>query len=129
MILTIACLAGYIWLYVNVKYYVNGSHEIGVCIIKHTTNVPCPSCGSTRSVLSAFQGNIAGAFMLNPFGLIIVVILIVSPVWILSDKILKKESFWIFYQKMEQWLKIKPVAFMAILLVLANWIWNIYKDV
>lgn len=36
------------------------------CLVRAVTGVPCPTCGSTRSVLAVAQGDVAGAFMANP---------------------------------------------------------------
>ena len=36
------------------------------CLVRAVTGVPCPTCGSTRSVLAIGKGDIAGAFMANP---------------------------------------------------------------
>jgi hypothetical protein len=101
--------------------------EPGICLFKQVTDVPCPSCGSTRSVLSVLHGDFAGALLWNPFGIIILGILLVCPLWILFDVLFKRDSLHHFYLRTELFLKRKWVAIPAILLVLLNWIWNILK--
>jgi hypothetical protein len=101
--------------------------ENNICIIKHVTNIPCPSCGSTRSVLSLLQGNFIDAIYLNPIGLLLVIIMIIAPIWIFYDIITKKESFLNSYKKLEFLLQQKKIAIPSILLILSNWIWNISK--
>lgn len=90
--------------------------------------MPCPSCGSTRSVLAILDGNFYKAFVLNPMGILLFIILTISPLWVLYDVLFKKSSFYRFYVNLELLFKQKPIALFSILLVSANWIWNIYKE-
>lgn len=122
-----ACAAGYIWLIINYHRSVSNSMETGVCLFKKLTGIPCPSCGSTRSVLSILNGDFAGALLWNPFGIIIMSILVLAPIWIIYDILLRKDSLFRFYNRTELILKQKRVAIPLILLVILNWIWNIYK--
>jgi len=126
--LFIACIAGYIWLYYSIKINLTETNSVEVCLIKHLTSIPCPSCGSTRSVISLTKGNLNEAFNLNPFGLVIALIMLIAPVWIITDLILSNNSLFVFYQKIENTLKKTKYAIPLILLVIINWIWNITKD-
>jgi len=36
------------------------------CPLKITTGLPCPFCGGTHAALALLQGNLRGAFLLNP---------------------------------------------------------------
>ena len=127
VLVSTACAAGYIWLFINYHRSVSDSMEPGVCLFKRITGIPCPSCGSTRSVLSILNGDFAGALLWNPFGLIIISILILAPLWILYDIVLHKDSFLQIYNRTEIFLERKWIAIILILLVIMNWIWNIYK--
>lgn len=100
---------------------------MSVCIIKNITNIPCPSCGSTRSVVSFIDGNFIDSLYYNPIGLIIIIIMITSPIWIIYDLIYSKDTLYQCYRKIEVALNTKIIAIPAIVLILANWIWNIYK--
>jgi hypothetical protein len=124
-----SCLAGYTWLLIVSGINSNSSQEIGVCIIKHVTNIPCPSCGSTRSVLSLLKGNFTDALLSNPIGYLLAVIMIAAPFWILFDYLKKKETLFNFYNKIESAFKRKKIAIPSIFLILLNWVWNIYKDI
>lgn len=126
----LACAAGYVWLaYSIARQTALFDLGYGGCLFKHVTNIPCPSCGSTRSVLGFFEGNLYDAVYYNPFGLIIVAILTVVPLWIAIDFFRKEYSFHRYYVKAEDLMKKRWVAIPLIALVVANWIWNIYKDV
>ena len=126
-LLSSACLAGYIWLAITYNRSASGGGELGVCIFKQFTGIPCPSCGSTRSVLSLIKGDFLGAFYWNPFGFILLAILLIFPIWILFDVLYKKSTLFNFYTKAELVFKRKWVAIPAILIVFLNWTWNIYK--
>ena len=122
----VALLAGYTYL----AWALNQQHEHSTftpCVFKNATGIACPSCGSTRSVLLLTHGDLKSAFMLNPFGFIIATIMLAGPFWILYDVISKKNTLHGAYQKFEQALKTKWIAAILILLVVANWIWNINK--
>ncbi|HRP02054.1 MAG TPA: DUF2752 domain-containing protein [Candidatus Kapabacteria bacterium] len=120
-------MAGYIWLYFNTTKNFAQSKSIEVCLIKHTTNIPCPSCGSTRSILSLTKGDFIGALTLNPFGYLIALIMLISPIWIIADFTMGSNTLFNFYQKVETYLKRPKYAVPLILLVVINWVWNILK--
>jgi hypothetical protein len=126
-LLLIACLAGYIWLYFFVIKNNAGNISAAVCLIKHVTNIPCPSCGSTRSVISLLKGDFIGALNLNPIGYLVAFIMLVAPIWIIADTIMRSNTLFDFYQKTETYLKKPKIAIPLILLLIINWIWNITK--
>jgi hypothetical protein len=122
---SISCLGGYIWLISRVLY--GASHSVVGCLFHKVTGVPCPSCGSTRSVLFLLKGDFIQALHANPFGYILLLLMVVLPVWLLCDFICKKSSFLHLYQRVESVLKGRYVCILAGTFVLINWIWNIYK--
>jgi hypothetical protein len=128
IILFISCVAGYTWLFINYNLNSTNSKDINVCIIKHVTNIPCPSCGATRSVLSLLNGDFSEAMLWNPLGIFLALILLITPIWISYDYLEKKETLFYYYRKMESAFQQKKLAIPAIILVISNWIWNIYKD-
>jgi len=127
-ILFIACAAGYIWLGLNIS---QGHHEeniaVEVCLIKHTTNIPCPSCGSTRTILALLHGNIMDSLYWNPLGLIVLLIMLIIPLFMTYDFVCKKELLLKMYYKTEATFRKRKYAVPAIVLILLNWIWNISK--
>lgn len=128
LLLLVACTAGYSWLAVAYRLKTgNAGQEYGVCLIKHTTGVPCPSCGSTRFLLALLQGDLVAALHWNPLGLLLLLIMLVAPLWILYDVVLGRETLFLSYKRTEHLLKRKWIAIPALLMVLGNWIWNIYK--
>jgi hypothetical protein len=127
VLLSTACAAGYIWLFINYHRIVTNSLEPAVCLFKRVTGIPCPSCGSTRSVLSILKGDFISALFWNPFGVIIMSILVLAPLWITYDVVSQKDSLLRTYNRTELFLRQKWIAIPLILLVILNWIWNIYK--
>jgi len=128
ILLAFALVVGYAWLAYNI-FVVNakGNDALSVCIIKSTTGIPCPSCGTTRSTLELFKGHLLKALYYNPLGLLIASILLVAPFWLLYDVLLGKSTFYAFYGNAERVINRRAVAYTLIALMLANWIWNIYK--
>ena len=122
-----ACFAGYIWLFYNVSSSGTVKSSVEVCLVKNATNIPCPSCGTTRAVMSLVNGNFFEALLLNPFGYIVALIMLLSPVWIVIDLVSKRDTLFICYQKTERLLVKPKLAIPLSFLVLANWIWNITK--
>ena len=127
LILLIACLAGYIWLYFSLTKNITESKSFEVCLIKYVTNIPCPSCGSSRSIISLTKGDFSGALNFNPIGYLVAIIMLIAPIWIIADTIKRTNTLFDFYLKIETYLKKPKIAITLILLVIINWIWNITK--
>jgi len=120
----VTCLAGCVWVILNI-FHVATTHE--GCLFHKITHIPCPSCGSTRSVLLLLNGDLSGAFYANPFGFIIFTALVLLPLWLVFDCIFRKDSFFRFYKNTETALRKKYIAIPALAIVIINWIWNIHK--
>ncbi len=125
-LLLIACFAGFIYLFYSIYNLQNETFR--VCFIKNVTGYPCPSCGTTRSVSFLLAGKFTDAVLLNPFGIVVAIMMAVFPFWILTDIVLKKDSFFRAYKKTEAVIRKPWPAKILIVLVLLNWIWNIYKN-
>ncbi len=123
----IASLAGWAWLAAN--YFIPSLSGAGIhfCIFRIVTGIPCPACGSTHSMLSLMQGDIADALYWNPIGMILSVSMIVFPVWILADWMISGNSFYRFYKGFEELFRKRWILIPALLLIAADWIWNIVK--
>jgi hypothetical protein len=98
-----------------------------VCIIKNATGFPCPSCGTTRAVALLLKGQLIESVLVNPFGILVAIIMIIFPIWVLMDVVLKNETFLKVYKKSEVIIRKPWLAIVLLFLVLLNWIWNIYK--
>lgn len=129
ILIFIACFLGYGWLlFLNLFPVKNSGLDLTVCVFKRVTGFPCPSCGTTRAVSYLFEGEIVKSLLLNPFGILVAGIMVLSPGWIIWDAITQKQSFYNFYISVEKLIKKKKIAIPLIALVLINWVWNIYKQ-
>lgn len=115
--------------YVGWSLYRKGMPYTGtVCVFKNITGVACPSCGSTRAVILLTQGNITQAGLTNPLGYLIAFFMLTVPFWLLYDVATQKTTFYNRYTAAEKRLSSTWTMSFLILLVLSNWIWNIYKN-
>ncbi|RZJ68509.1 MAG: DUF2752 domain-containing protein [Flavobacterium sp.] len=121
-----ACLAGYLYLFVYL-FVIPADLGIGVCIFKHITGIPCPSCGSTRAVKALLHGDIIGSLGLNPIGLLLSLLMLIIPVWLIADISQNKQSLYLFYRRFEHVVRKPGIAAFLIVLVVANWVWGICK--
>ncbi len=92
------------------------------------TGYSCPSCGTTRAILLFFKGEIMESIYSNPFGIILISIMTVSPLWIIYDLLTNRETFYVVYHKIEQRFRQKRVAIILVVIVLLNWIFNLIKE-
>jgi hypothetical protein len=125
-----ACsVTGSAWVIWNRIYYTPSGAQTGInaCLFKAATGLPCPSCGSTRSVLALMQLHFGDALYANPFGYIIALAIILLPVWVGYDLAVRRRTLYDFYLACELTIRKRWVAVSLILLVAANWAWNIYK--
>jgi hypothetical protein len=53
--------------------------------------------------------------------------MLVVPIWVIGDLIMRSNTLFDFFQRVETYLKKTKYAIPLILLVIINWIWNITK--
>ncbi len=124
LITGIVCFFGLIWLFLD--YFTTVDQTI--CPVKLVTGYPCPSCGTTRSITALLHGDVVQAFMINPFGIISSILVISVIALLILDVFAKKDYYFKTYVKVEQFLQQhKIISVILVLLVIANWIWNISK--
>lgn len=120
--------AGYAWLGWNLyTHAAHGDEHFTVCMFKSLTGIPCPACGTTRSILSVLHADFSNALLINPLGILLFAAMIVLPLWVITDMLRRQNSFFRFYAFAEAKLAQRAIALPAIALISANWIWNIYK--
>ncbi len=98
------------------------------CALKTITDIPCPSCGSTRTILEIIQGDFSAILSGNPLGLIWLPALFFIPFWIIFDMITSRSGLYNTLNATISYLE-KNTMVCAILatLITLNWIWNIFK--
>jgi len=79
-------------------------------------------------MISILNGDFVSAMLWNPLGFVMAFLLIICPLLISYDLLYKKQFLLNTYLRVESYFKIKKVAIPMSLLIIGNWIWNIYKD-
>lgn len=98
------------------------------CLFHRITSVACPACGTGHGVLALLYGNFGNAWRYNPLSYVAfpgaVYILFV----IIADLIYNSNRLQTFLQSVNRRLHIRNYStqFLILLLVI-NWIWNLYK--
>lgn len=119
---------GWSWLIFNQFIFQNYPiSQLHACFIKQITGLPCPSCGSTRSAMSLLSGHVQEAFIYNPLGIVLVILLLTIPAWLIFDLIRETDSLYRFYKTFLNFFKSKIIIGSAIILIISNWIWNFMK--
>jgi hypothetical protein len=125
IIIFIACFFGSIYFFYQL--YSATENTQSLCLIKNVTGYPCPSCGTTRATILLSKGALLESLYQNPFGIIVALCILILPFWIIFDLLKKTDTFYRFYLKTETIIRKPKVAILLILLVILNWIWNLYK--
>jgi hypothetical protein len=127
LMLLVTCTVGYIWTFINMQDAGIDHLPAEVCLFKYVTNIPCPSCGATRAVVSLLAGDYLAALTINPMGILIALIMLLAPVWVVADLFCGANSLFRFYRRVELFLQ-RPQYFVPLVaLVILNWVWGINK--
>lgn len=102
--------------------------SVAFCWFKKITHLPCPSCGTTRSVTALLGGDVAASFLLNPLGIAAFIIMACIPIFLIYDVLMKSNKTIRTYHSIEKILQKRLVAVPLIVLVILNWVWNIAKE-
>jgi|SRR5688572_8908269 len=100
-----------------------------VCLFRHVTGLPCPSCGMTHSIMAIFNFEMKEAIHINVLGFVAVLMMLVVPPLLLVDLIFRKTYFISIYSWSENLIKRNlVVSIPLILLVIGNWIYLICES-
>lgn len=94
------------------------------CPFKLVTGIPCPGCGGQRALFSIMQGNIIEAICINPLSVLLILFAFIAPVWLFIDCYKGTDSLHRVMKGNWSWKVIAVIS----LIIIANWIWNIYKQ-
>lgn len=120
-------LAGHAWLLYYLVWGGPAESSLLACPTRKLTGIPCPACGTTRSAAALAQGQFELALWTNPLGYLALAFLLAIPFWLAYDLLCKSQSLKQAYQRAEAKIKQPQFAWPLALLLLANWIWNIFK--
>jgi hypothetical protein len=107
--------------------FILAMHHIGIplyCPFKLLTGIPCPGCGGQRALFAIMHGNIIEAVCINPLSVLLILFAFIAPMWLFVDCYRGTNSLQGVMKSKWSWKTITIVA----LVIIANWIWNIYKQ-
>ena len=117
--------SGLVWLLVNI--FSQGAVPT-VCLLKNVTGIPCPTCGTTDSITYLLNGDIMGAFMLNPLGIPLSLLILFFVVKVLFELVIKKRTFVEIVALYETFTRSHRKKFYFLLFIIfINWIWVLAK--
>ncbi len=103
----------------------NAENHRTLCLFHNITGYPCPGCGVGRGIIFILKGYFGKALWMNPLSFIVLVFGLLSVVWIWRDIIKGKETYLPVLKT--GWGKKTQIILYIVLI--ANWIWNIYKGI
>ena len=128
MILAGSAAAG-LYLWQVHQRMLSGEPGLLMCPVHTIAGIPCPSCGTTRSILQIISPDSVTTALFNPLGPIMLLLLLVLPVWSVADLIRKKKSLYYAVQKAEKLISNhKAVSGVLILLLALQWLWLIHQS-
>ncbi|WP_224484841.1 DUF2752 domain-containing protein [Robertkochia aurantiaca] len=127
-VVTVLLSGGYGWLFLNKWVLHSSQDDLIVCPTRLVWGVPCPSCGLTRSLLAFFRAEISEAMHWNPIGFPMLLLLLLLPLWLIKDLIMKRNSLYEFYLLFMNHMRRPYYAFAFGLIIFLTWGWNISKD-
>ncbi len=111
-------------------FYLVGSHfffdtsKFTPCLFKNITGYPCPGCGMGRSTLHLMHGQWLDALYTNPLAIPFNLAVIIAIIWIVIDLVKNENKFYSLLKK--DWKTEYKIALFMVLI--ANWLWNIIKE-
>ena len=94
------------------------------CPFKALTGIPCPGCGGVRAITALLHGHFLEALYTNPLSLIVFLFLCIVPIWTLIDGFRQQPTL----RRLLTTRWNTSATIILVLIILANWIWNIVKQ-
>jgi hypothetical protein len=124
-LVAITCTVIYTWVGFNLtKASITGQFAPEVCLFKRTTGVPCPFCGTTRSIMSILKGEWVQSILLNPLGLILTCIAVILPIWMLVDYLRGANSFYNLFNAIAHRFSFRGFMLLILFIIAMLWVWQ-----
>lgn len=93
-----------------------------LCLFRRMTHLPCPFCGTTRTLAALSRGELISAFLFNPLACTLFILTLSTALFLLFYLPFQKEK------KIQLWPKngSKYTVKISLLLILANWIYLVW---
>lgn len=119
-LLQLLLIEGAAFLFVMAVYFLQIPIQ---CPFKWLTGFPCPGCGGTRVLVALLHGQIIEALNINPLSVIVILFAVAAPIWLFVDCYNNTNSL----QKVMRAKWSNYVTYTVAVIVLINWMWNLYK--
>lgn len=110
------------------RVYFLGRPILWECALRSKYGLPCPTCGMTRSVVLALQGDWTAAWLLAPGGVAAVLgmMLLLCVAWALALAQWRREAKWeaVVWIGIRRWAPLYGVG--AAVVWLAGWVWQFH---
>ena len=117
------------WAYVLGLFSFLKASAIEFCLVKTILNIPCPSCGVSRGVMSLIKGDFQAGFLYNPLSYVVLGMMIFIPILLLIDLVKSSSLYYDTYCFVESKLKNPKLATSVGILFSIIWIWNINRGI
>jgi hypothetical protein len=119
----VVLVSGILWIVLNAA----GLISFSPCPFHLITGWACPSCGTTRAIMALIHGNIAGSLLINPIAIVVCLLLLCFGLCWTWDLLTGRNTRVRIIERFGLLIQRRRVALPLVVLVLANWIWNISK--
>ncbi len=97
--------------------------QTSLCLFKSIAGIECPSCGSTRAVLTFYSGDILLSLRYNLLGFLFAVLLLAVPLLLLVEKVFKRVLLYSLYVWLSIKFKRRRFLWFAVVLIVIYWIY------
>lgn len=115
------------YMYILASFVGLFTEDIQGCLFHRVTGIPCPSCGSTRGMKELIKGNYSEAFAMNALCYVQALFLLLYPLLLLADLVLKKRWVCQSYVWTIRMINQPFITTVLILFILINWIYLILE--
>jgi hypothetical protein len=123
-ILAFTLWLGYVCYIITLAYYPHVLINSGLslsCVFKTLTGLPCPFCGTTRSLASLLHGDLRQAILYNPFSLLLFILFTYS-LWVYIFKPNYRRGRILSIEVHKAWLPLIVLSWIAkFLLPISYW--------
>lgn len=103
-------------------------NEMSLCMMKEFWGIPCPACGTAHGIQFLVKGDFSSALYANPLSIAVAAFFPLFIVFAANDFWKGEKRLDRFFIRLDLYFRKNPIVFwLGILLILANWYWNLTK--
>jgi hypothetical protein len=109
-------------------FHMDTSHDAKTyCVIKSSTGIPCPACGTVRGMHLLLHGHFLAGIQRNPLALLATLGAIAASIGLIRDGYTGRHDTLTWLNHSPRLLRRWYVAVLVLGLTLVNWLWNVDK--